>query len=73
METIPTVPCRAGGSSGWQAPEQLIARGGGDARQTRSMDVFSLGCLLHFCITGVGGGVGDWGLGVWRPSHALNP
>ncbi len=41
-----------GGSSGWQAPEQLIARGGGQVRQTRSMDVFSLGCVLHFCMTG---------------------
>ncbi len=44
-------PC-AGGSSGWQAPEQLIARDGGAARQTRSMDVFSLGCILHYCLTG---------------------
>ena len=42
----------AGGSSGWQAPEQLIARDGGAVRQTRSMDVFSLGCVLHFVITG---------------------
>ncbi|KAG2484704.1 hypothetical protein HYH03_016532 [Edaphochlamys debaryana] len=41
-----------GGSSGWQAPEQLIARDGGAARQTRSMDVFSLGCILHYCMTG---------------------
>jgi serine/threonine-protein kinase/endoribonuclease IRE1 len=79
----------AGGTSGWQAPEQLALRsgmvlhqgrlaaagGGGPAsaaasqhhhhpqhalpplsslggRQTRAMDVFSLGCLLHFCMTG---------------------
>lgn len=42
----------AGGSSGWQAPEQLIARGGGAVRQTRAMDVFSLGCVLHYCLTG---------------------
>ncbi|EFJ40840.1 hypothetical protein VOLCADRAFT_107956 [Volvox carteri f. nagariensis] len=41
-----------GGSSGWQAPEQLIARDGGAARQTRSMDVFSLGCILYYCMTG---------------------
>ncbi|XP_054809745.1 serine/threonine-protein kinase/endoribonuclease IRE1a-like [Prosopis cineraria] len=34
------------GSSGWQAPEQ-IDRG----RQTRAVDLFSLGCLLFFCIT----------------------
>ncbi|GIL90679.1 hypothetical protein Vretifemale_18451 [Volvox reticuliferus] len=41
-----------GGSSGWQAPEQLIARDGGAARQSRSMDVFSLGCILYYCLTG---------------------
>lgn len=35
------------GSSGWQAPEQLL-RG----RQTRAVDLFSLGCVLFFCITG---------------------
>lgn len=42
----------AGGSSGWQAPEQLIARSGGAARQTRSMDIFSLGCVMYYCLTG---------------------
>jgi len=41
-----------GGSSGWQAPEQLIARDGGLARQSRSMDIFSLGCVIHYCCTG---------------------
>ncbi|XP_065855475.1 serine/threonine-protein kinase/endoribonuclease IRE1a [Euphorbia lathyris] len=35
------------GSSGWQAPEQLLC-----GRQTRAMDLFSLGCVLYFCITG---------------------
>ncbi|KAF8409902.1 hypothetical protein HHK36_002421 [Tetracentron sinense] len=35
------------GSSGWQAPEQLL-----HGRQTRAMDLFSLGCVLFFCITG---------------------
>ncbi|KAK9164737.1 hypothetical protein Syun_005639 [Stephania yunnanensis] len=35
------------GSSGWQAPEQLLHR-----RQTRAVDLFSLGCVLFFCITG---------------------
>ncbi|KAL1833058.1 hypothetical protein ACET3Z_002709 [Daucus carota] len=35
------------GSSGWQAPEQLL-----HGRQTRSVDIFSLGCVLFFCITG---------------------
>lgn len=35
------------GSSGWRAPEQLL-----DGRQTRAIDLFSLGCVLFFCITG---------------------
>lgn len=35
------------GSSGWQAPEQLR-----NGRQTRAVDLFSLGCVLFFCITG---------------------
>jgi len=34
------------GSSGWQAPEQLI-----QGRQTRAVDLFSLGCVLFFCMT----------------------
>ncbi|KAF5747250.1 hypothetical protein HS088_TW06G01431 [Tripterygium wilfordii] len=35
------------GSSGWQSPEQLL-----QGRQTRALDLFSLGCVLFFCITG---------------------
>ncbi|GAA0140298.1 endoribonuclease [Lithospermum erythrorhizon] len=35
------------GSSGWQAPEQLRGE-----RQTRAVDLFSLGCLLFYCMTG---------------------
>ncbi|XP_047313550.1 serine/threonine-protein kinase/endoribonuclease IRE1a [Impatiens glandulifera] len=35
------------GSSGWQAPEQLLHE-----RQTRAVDMFSLGSVLFFCITG---------------------
>ncbi|CAJ2646786.1 unnamed protein product [Trifolium pratense] len=35
------------GSSGWQAPEQLVPQG----RQTRAVDLFSLGCVLFFCMT----------------------
>lgn len=35
------------GSSGWQAPEQLLHQ-----RQTRAVDLFSLGCVLFFCVTG---------------------
>ncbi|XP_019265274.1 PREDICTED: serine/threonine-protein kinase/endoribonuclease IRE1a isoform X2 [Nicotiana attenuata] len=34
------------GSSGWQAPEQLL-----HGRQTRAVDIFSLGCVLFFCVT----------------------
>ncbi|MCO5547528.1 hypothetical protein L7F22_000978 [Adiantum nelumboides] len=36
------------GSSGWQAPEQLQR----NVPQTKSMDLFSLGCILFFSITG---------------------
>ncbi|XP_010266239.1 PREDICTED: serine/threonine-protein kinase/endoribonuclease IRE1a [Nelumbo nucifera] len=35
------------GSSGWQAPEQLLHR-----RQTRAVDLFSLGCVLFYCVSG---------------------
>lgn len=35
------------GSSGWQAPEQLL-----QGRQTRAVDMFSLGCVLFFCFSG---------------------
>lgn len=35
------------GSSGWQAPEQLL-----HGRQTRAVDLFSLGCVLFYCMTG---------------------
>ncbi|KAH9613185.1 hypothetical protein KSS87_018935 [Heliosperma pusillum] len=35
------------GSCGWQAPEQLL-----HGRQTRAVDLFSLGCVLFFCVTG---------------------
>ncbi|XP_056696765.1 serine/threonine-protein kinase/endoribonuclease IRE1a isoform X2 [Spinacia oleracea] len=35
------------GSSGWQAPEQLLHE-----RQTRAMDMFSLGCVFFYCVTG---------------------
>ncbi|KAL6011971.1 hypothetical protein ACLOJK_002438 [Asimina triloba] len=36
-----------GGSSGWRAPEQLL-----NGRQTRAVDLFSLGCVLFYCVTG---------------------
>ena len=39
------------GSSGWQAPEQILLRDGETARQTRAMDVFSLACVLFYCFT----------------------
>ncbi|KAL9238083.1 hypothetical protein vseg_012556 [Gypsophila vaccaria] len=35
------------GSSGWRAPEQIL-----QGRQTRAVDLFSLGCVLFFCMTG---------------------
>jgi serine/threonine protein kinase len=41
----------AGGSSGWQAPEQLMAKDGSAVRQSRAMDVFSLGCVMYYCLT----------------------
>ncbi|CAD7695128.1 unnamed protein product [Ostreobium quekettii] len=43
-----------GGSSGWQAPEQLKIKDGIPSRQTKSMDVFSLGCVIHYCLTAGG-------------------
>ena len=49
---ILTLRPAGGGSSGWQAPEQLISRSGGDARQGRGTDVFSYGLLLHYCLSG---------------------
>jgi serine/threonine-protein kinase/endoribonuclease IRE1 len=39
-----TIGC---GSSGWRAPEQFL-----HGRQTRAVDMFSLGCVLFFCATG---------------------
>lgn len=42
----------SGGSSGWQAPEQLVSRSGGTARQTLAVDVFSYGLLVHYILTG---------------------
>eukprot|EP00894_Picocystis_sp_ML_P003031 jgi/Pico_ML_1/53548/g4079.t1 len=35
------------GSSGWRAPEQILY-----GRQTKSVDIFSMGCLLFYCFTG---------------------
>ncbi|KAJ0241909.1 Serine/threonine-protein kinase/endoribonuclease IRE1a [Hirschfeldia incana] len=42
------------GSSGWQAPEQLL-----QGRQTRAVDMFSLGCILFYSITGCKHPFGD--------------
>ena len=41
-----------GGSSGWQAPEQLISRSGGEVRQSKSVDIFSFGLVLFYCLSG---------------------
>jgi serine/threonine-protein kinase/endoribonuclease IRE1 len=35
-----------GGTAGWLAPERLSG-----GRQTRAVDAFGLGCLLHYCLT----------------------
>eukprot|EP00873_Tetraselmis_striata_P018771 jgi/Tetstr1/439035/TSEL_027527.t1 len=43
---------RAGGTRGWQAPEQLQPPPGGVYRMQKRMDIFNLGCLLHYCFTG---------------------
>lgn len=37
----------AAGTSGWQAPERLT-----QGRQSRSVDIFSLGCLMYYTLTG---------------------
>ncbi|EOA29962.1 hypothetical protein CARUB_v10013065mg [Capsella rubella] len=42
------------GSSGWQAPEQLV-----QGRQTRAVDMFSLGCVIFYTITGCKHPFGD--------------
>lgn len=42
----------AGGSSGWQAPEQLFSRSGEEVRQGKSVDVFSFALVLFYCLTG---------------------
>ncbi|XP_019187490.1 PREDICTED: serine/threonine-protein kinase/endoribonuclease IRE1a-like [Ipomoea nil] len=52
------------GSSGWQAPEQLRHE-----RQTRAVDLFSLGCVLFFCITG---GKHPYGEGFERDVNIVN-
>ncbi|KAK8997067.1 hypothetical protein V6N11_020558 [Hibiscus sabdariffa] len=52
------------GSSGWQAPEQLR-----QGRQTRAVDLFSLGCVLFFCITG---GKHPYGDSIERDVNILN-
>ncbi|CAL9167836.1 unnamed protein product [Musa hybrid cultivar] len=48
LEDMSSLSCNATGygSSGWQAPEQLLHE-----RQTRAVDLYSLGCILFFCIT----------------------
>ena len=38
-----------GGTAGWLAPERLLRE-----RQSRAVDAFALGCLLHYCLTGGG-------------------
>ncbi|GLJ39081.1 hypothetical protein SUGI_0796780 [Cryptomeria japonica] len=52
------------GSSGWRAPEQLR-----NGRETRAIDLFSLGCVLFFCITG---GKHPFGTDYVRDGNILN-
>ncbi|CAH9073449.1 unnamed protein product [Cuscuta epithymum] len=52
------------GSSGWQAPEQLRHE-----RQTRAVDLFSLGCVMFFCITG---GKHPYGQSLERDTNIVN-
>ncbi|XP_042046969.1 serine/threonine-protein kinase/endoribonuclease IRE1b-like [Salvia splendens] len=52
------------GSSGWQAPEQLR-----NERQTRAVDLFSLGCMLFFCLTG---GKHPFGESIERDVNIIN-
>ena len=68
---MPTLPflsifsCYIGyGSSGWQAPEQLR-----NERQTRAVDLFSLGCMLFFCLTG---GKHPFGENIERDVNIIN-
>lgn len=58
-----------GGSTGWQAPEQLILRSGGEARQGRSVDIFTFGLLLFYCLSG---GQHPFGEGIERDYRILN-
>ncbi|CAI5461602.1 unnamed protein product [Closterium sp. Yama58-4] len=44
------------GSSGWQAPEQLED----GSRLTKSVDMFSFGCLVFFCVSGGSHPFGEW-------------
>lgn len=59
----------AGGSTGWQAPEQLLLRSGGEARLGRSVDIFTFGLLLFYCLTG---GQHPFGEGIERDYRILN-
>lgn len=52
------------GSTGWKAPERLR-----NERQRRSGDLFSLGCLFSFCITG---GKHPYGDAIERDINILN-
>ncbi|KAL6780758.1 hypothetical protein ACKKBF_B11875 [Auxenochlorella protothecoides x Auxenochlorella symbiontica] len=59
----------SGGSSGWQAPEQLAARDGQSARQTLAVDVFSLGLVVFYCLTQ---GQHPFGSGVERDANIFH-
>ena len=54
--SLPSPP-PGSGSSGWQAPEQMD---GGGRRQTKAVDLFSLGSVVFFCVAGGRHPFGEW-------------
>lgn len=59
----------SGGSAGWRAPEQLGLAQGLAQRQTLALDVFSLGLVVHYCLTGGGH---PFGTGVERDANIFH-
>ena len=49
-----TTAAQAAGTQGWRAPELLSEAPAHGARLTRAVDVFSLGCVIYYVLTGGG-------------------